>query len=197
MSAIKMKYVLYVLMVFSMVGVAGCILTPEVVPPEEKPKPTYKDLTHVEDVVTNLVQCYKEHNINRYKELLHDQYEWHNQDLDVQSGAVEKEFNTRDEEIATHTKFFQAAEHQYPDPLKNIDRLELNIADAPWIQIIEFENEPCEDCWTTTRIYDITVEFAGGASTLMGNDLVLLTVVPIKKNETTYYRLRRADDIKK
>jgi len=195
MSAIKLKYVCYVLMVFSMVGVAGCILTPEVVPPEEKPKPTYKDLTHVEDVVTNLVQCYKEHNINRYKELLHDQYEWHNQDLDVQGGM--DEFNTRDEEITTHTKFFQAAEHQYPVPSMNIDRLELNIAYAPWIQIVEFEGEPCADCWETQRLYDITVEFAGGTSTLMGNDNVKLTVVPIQKDGTTYYRLRRADDMKK
>ena len=194
MSGIKMKYVFCVLIAFAVIGFAGCILTPTEVPPKDKPVPVYRDLKNKDDVPYNFVQCYKEHNLNRYMELLHDQYEWHNQDLDVQGGM--KEFNTRDEEITTHRNLFLAAEHQYPDPLKNIDKLDLAIQNAPWIQITEFEGNPCEDCWQTTREYFITVEFAGGTSILMGNDLVTLTVVGVPKDGTTYYRLRRADDIK-
>ena len=195
MSGIKMKYVFCALVALAVIGFTGCILTPTEEPPKDKPVAVYRDLKNKEDVPYNLVQCYKEHNIDRYMELLHDQYEWHNQDLDVQGGM--KEFNTRDEEITTHQKFFRAAEHGYTeDPTLNIDRLDLTIEDAPWTQITEFEGNPCEDCWTTTRIYFITVEFAGGSMVLSANDLVTLTVMGVSKDGTTYYRLRRADDIK-
>jgi hypothetical protein len=197
MSRTKMKYVFYSLMAIALIGFAGCILSPTEEPPKDKPVVVYKDLKDKEDVPYNLVQCYNAHNIDRYMELLHEQYEWHNQDWDVQNNPGMKEFNTRDEEITTHRNFFKAAALQYTeDPTKNIDKLELVIADAPWVQITEFEGDPCADCWTTTRIYTITVEFVGGASTLVGNDLVQLTVMGVPKDGTTYYRLRRADDIK-
>jgi len=195
MAGTKTKRVFSLLIAIAVIGSAGCILSPDEDVPPDDPVVVYKDLKNKEDVPYNLVQCYKEHNLNRYMELLHEQYTWHNQELDVLNNGL-KEFNTRDEEITTHEKFFRAAKHQYTeDPLKNIDRLDLVIEDAGWTQIYTFEEAPCEDCWETTRIYTITVEFQGGQSILVGNDLLRLTVVGVEKDGTTYYKLRRADDL--
>ena len=53
--------------------------------------------------------------------------------------------------------------------------------------------------WVTliwAMVASTCLTLAGGTSTWAGNDLVTLTVVGVPKGGTTYYRLRRADDIK-
>ncbi len=195
MRGLKMKHAFALFVVLTAIGFVGCILSPTEEPPKPHPSTNYKDLTNKEDVVTNLVQSYKDHNIDRFTELLHPDYLWYNQDADVANGA--KEFNTRDEDIAMTHNLFLAADHHNPNPDKQVDRLDLSITSAPWTQITELEGNPCEDCWQSTREYYITVELTGGTTTLIGNDLVNLTVVPITKDGTKHYYLRRADDRKK
>ena len=196
MSGLKMKHVFVLFMVLAVVGFVGCILNPDVVAPKPHPISNYKDLTHKEDVVANLVQSYKDHNIEPLKELLHLEYIWYNQAADVQNGAPE--FNTRDQDIAMNTRMFLAVNHDSSvDPAKWVDRLDLSITSAPWTQITVLEGNPCEDCWQSTREYYITLEFAGGTTTLLGNDLVTFTVVPVTKDGIKHYYLRRADDLKK
>ncbi|HVO76500.1 MAG TPA: hypothetical protein VMT60_00810, partial [Candidatus Bathyarchaeia archaeon] len=117
------------------------------------------------------------------------------QSADVANGAPE--FNTRDQDIALTNGLFLAADHRSPDPNKQVDRLDVSLAFAPWTQITELEGSPCEDCWQSTREYYITVELTGGTTTYIGNDLVTMTVVPITKSGVKHYYLRRMDDTKK
>jgi hypothetical protein len=185
--------------VLAALGFVGCILSPSVEPPPPHHTSSYKDLTHKEDVVWNLVQCYKDRNIDRFKELLHLEYLWYNQNADVQNGAPE--FNSRDQDIEMTDKLFKAANNQSPDPDLVVDRLDLSIASDPtgenWTAVDTLEGNPCEDCWQTLREYYITVEMNGGTKTLIGNDLVRMFVVPVTKDGIKHYYLRRAEDIKK
>ena len=196
MRGFKMKHAFVLLVVLTAIGFVGCILSPTEEAPKTHPPSNYGNLTNKEDVVTNLVQSYKDHNIDRFTELLHPDYLWYNQNADVLAGA--KEFNTRDEDIQMNHGLFLAVNHDASVPSdKWVDRLDLSITSAPWKQDSTLEGSPCEDCWETTREYYITVELTGGTKTLIGNDLVTLYVVPTTKDGTKYYHLRRAGDIKK
>ena len=59
----RMKYAFLVLAVFALIGYSGCILSPDEEAPVTPPAATYKSLTDKENIIYNLVQCYKEHNI--------------------------------------------------------------------------------------------------------------------------------------
>jgi hypothetical protein len=190
----KTKYAILLFMVLALIGYSGCILTPKEEPPI-KPETIWKDLTHKEDVIDNLLLCYQAHDISHYEELLHAQYLWYNQSTDVQNGY--EEYYQRDEEIKRTGGLFLAADRRYPDPMKYVDRLELTITSGSWQQIAEFNGNPCDDCWETTREYTITVEMNSGTTTLQGNDNVKFTIVGVPQGAKTYYRLGRADDIKK
>jgi len=195
-----MKHAFVLLVVLTAIGFVGCILSPTEEAPKEHPVSTYKDLTNKEDVVTNLVQSYKDHNIDRYTELLHPLYLWYNQNADVLNGAPP--FYTRDEDIEMTRRMFLAVNHDASIASdKWVDRLDLSIASDPtgttWTHADTLEGSPCVDCWQSTRDYYITVELTGGTKTLIGTDLVTLYVVPITKDGIKHYYLRRADDIKK
>ena len=199
MREFKMKHVFVLLMVLAAVGFVGCILSPTEEVPQKPPSSNYKDLTNKEDIVTNLVQSYKDHNIDRYTELLHTEYLWYNQKADVAKGAPQ--FNTRDEDIAMTHNLFLAADHKSADPDKQVDRLDLSIQSDPtgdtWTHADTLNGSPCADCWQTTRDYYITVEMTGGTTTYIGNDLVTLYAVPVTKDGIKHYYLGRADDIPK
>ena len=60
----RMKYAFLAFAVFALIGYSGCILSPDEELPAAQPKPTYKALTDKENIIYNLVQCYKEHNID-------------------------------------------------------------------------------------------------------------------------------------
>jgi hypothetical protein len=183
-------------MVLAAVGFAGCILSPTEEVPKKPSSSTYSDLTDKDGVVQNLLQSYKDHNIDRYNQLLHTAYLWYNQNADVLKGAPE--FNTRDQDIAMTHNLFLAADHSSSiDPSKQVDRLDLSLATGSWMPVDSLEGQPCQDCWQTTREYYITVEMTGGTTTYIGNDLVTLYVVPVTKEGVKHYYLRRADDIKK
>lgn len=189
----KMKYAFLLIAVFALIGYSGCILSPDEEVPEPQPKPTYKSLTDKENIIYNLMQCYKEHNLTRFEELLHPDYVWYNQE-----GST-PEYNERAQDIYLTDRMFLAAEGKHPDPKLWLDKLELSIVQQGgyWTQVFVIGEVACDDCWETTREYYITAVISGGATTYIGNDLVKFIAIGVDKDGQRIYQLLRADDIKK
>jgi hypothetical protein len=184
----RMKCAFLLIAVFALVGYSGCILSPDEEVPQPQPKPTYKPLTDKENVIYNLMQCYKEHTITRYDELLDPIYVWHNQD---------ETFYDRATDVAQTGKLFAAANNDYPDQKLWIEKLELIIYDATWNKIEDIDGVACSDCWETTRDYNISARMSGGALTYIGNDKAIFIVIGTSKGGQTTYQLRHIYDIKK
>jgi hypothetical protein len=189
----KIKFAFMTLAVFALIGYSGCILSPNEEVPVKPPVATYKSLTDKENLIYNLMQCYKEHNKNRFIELLHTDYVWYNQ------AGSNPEYLTRTQDIDQTSKMFDAAEGNYPNPDLWIDKLELSIVQQGvyWTPLTEIEGVPCTDCWETTRDYYITAVVNGGNLTYIGNDLVKFIAIGVDKDGQRIYQLRRADDIKR
>jgi hypothetical protein len=148
--------------------------------------PTYKSLTEKENLIYNLVLCYKQHNITRYEELLDQQFYFHNQD---------ETFADRAADIAQTGKMFAAAENTYSDPKLWLDKLELWIAQpGTWTQMAEINGAPCTDCWETTREYSITAIIAGGATTYIGNAQARFIAIGVDPRGKRIYQLRHIYD---
>ncbi len=175
---------------------SGCILSPEEDPAPPKQEEIYKDLADKENVLYNLVQAYRYTNIDKYSELLHENYIWYNQASDFQSGKVDKEFFDRAEDISRTTGIFLAKNNRHPEQ-KVIDELELSLQYASWQRVSEIGGNPCEDCWETTRPYYIKVVTENMSKTIIGDDLVKFTVVSAERDGKKIYLLYRADDLKK
>jgi len=185
----RVKYAFLALAIFALIGYSGCILSPDEETPEPEPKPTYKPLTEKENIIYNLMQCYKEHNIDRYEELLHPDFVWYNQD---------DTSNDRTQDIYLTERMFLAAESKHPDPALWLDLLELKIYPGQWYQIYKVEEADCDDCWETTRTYEITARINGGAVTYIGYDDVRFILEGVDKDDgQKIYQIRRADDMKK
>jgi hypothetical protein len=189
----RMKYAFLALAVFALIGYSGCILSPDEEVPLPEVKPSYKPLTDKENIIYNLMQCYKEHNIDRYDELLHPDFVWYNQ-----PGSI-PEFNDRPQDVYLTGRMFLAAENKHPKPEVWLDKLELTIVQQGqyWTKIDSLEAAPCDDCWETTRDYYITAVTSGGKMTYIGNDLVQFIAKGVDLNGQRIYQLRRADDMKK
>jgi len=191
----RMKYAFLAIAVFALVVYSGCILSPDEEAPPPVPKPTYKSLTDKENIIYNLVQCYKEHNKDRFIELLHDEYICYNQ-----PGGETPEYYDRTTDIAQTGQLFDMADNSSNiDPQWWLEKLELTIVQQGgyWEQIYAIGEIPCDDCWETTREYSILARLNGGETTWVGNDLVKFIAIGVVKNNQKIYQLRRADDIKK
>ncbi len=184
---------LCLLPLLSLLAVSGCILSPEEDPTPPDPTDNFKPLTDKENVMYNLVQSYKFTDIEKYQELLHPDYIWRNQETDVTEGKVPSEFYTRDQDIQGTLGLFKAKQGTHQDPSAVVDALELTIQPGSWQQITEVDGSPCEDCWETSRIYEINV--VTPTKTYYGNDLVKFIVVSVTEGGKTLYKLRRGDDI--
>jgi len=198
-----MKFALVLVAALAVLGLSGCILSPKEEVPD-KPPSVWKDLTQKEDVIDNLVQAYKAHDINHYQDLLllddqsaFDPYIWYNQATDVGPPPEGLEVYTLLQDDVRETRgMFAAADRASGVPTSlYLDQLDLTLLPGSWLQIADFNGIPCADCWETTREYTITIHFVEEDKTVTGNDLVKFTVVGIPVNGKTYYRLARADDI--
>jgi hypothetical protein len=152
-------------------------------------KPRYPEATTPEIVIGNLLLSYKDRNIQQFEKLLHPDYTWHNQPGDA------PEFYTRSEDSLITGNMFLAALHTHPNSTLWLDKLDLHIYGGAWLQIADFENAPCEDCWETTREYSVILITTGGAITYIANDLVRFIVVPVEVNGTKLYRIVRCYDL--
>ncbi len=177
----------------------GCILSPGSDPPPNPiPPAEYKDLTHKEDPLSNLILSYNRAEIARYEELLHPLYTFYNQTDDVQNNGLAP-YLIRDTDVNVTTKLFEAAKGRLLESPNNLEKLTLQIMDGSWMQLDTVPGlpGPCEDCWTTTREYIIDAVLVGGTTTLHGNDLVQMIVVPVDENGKKLYKLYRLEDIAK
>ena len=184
----RMKYAFLAFAVFALIGYSGCILSPDEEAPQPQPKPTYKSLTEKENIIFNLMQCYKEHNLTRYEELLDPGFVWHNQD---------DTFNDRAKDVEQTGKMFSAADGKYPDPLLWLDKLEVSISQpGTWYKMTDLDGVPCDDCWDTTRDYYITAVISGGSTTYIGNDRIRFIAIGVMKGNQKVYLLRHMYDTK-
>jgi len=176
----------------------GCIFGPDGKNDKKKSPivPACKALTAKENVIYNLVLAYKTANLDCYLELLHEEFTFHVQERDVVQYGL-PEYWTREEDSVMTRNMFLAEKSQHPDSNRNIDKLELTIEDGSWQQASEFQGNPCDDCWETTREYFITVFMEGGNMTLYANDLARFTVVPVMEHGKKLYKLARLNDLAK
>lgn len=187
----RIRFAFLALAAFALIVYSGCILSPDEEAPEPQPKPTYKPLTEKENLIYNLLMCYQEHNITRYEELLHPDFIWYNQ-----YGST-PEYNERTQDVYLTGRMFLAAEGKHPNPDVQIDKLTLWIDQtAPqWYSVSDIAGVPCEDCWETTRAYQITAVMSGGDKTLLGEDNIKFIAIGVDQNGTKIYQILRADDI--
>lgn len=197
-----LKRALYLLPLLSILAVSGCILSPDDGGGGDQPVVTYKALTDKENLIYNLMQTYKDCNIEEYKKLLYiggtlsafpDGYIWYNQAEDVQDGK--DPFYTREQDITYQQNMFAAKLGTYPDPNKLIDALSLTIEAGSWQELQDIGGIPCTDCWTTTRTYKLELRIPSQDLTYVGNDLIAFYVVAVTANNRKEYRILRADDI--
>jgi hypothetical protein len=184
----RLRYAFLLFAVFALIGYSGCILSPSEEVPQPQPKPSYKPLTDRDNILYNLMQCYKEHNIDRYVEILDlNAFYWHDQD-----GVVKE----KDKDVEQTGKMFQAAEHGASiDPKWWLDKLELTIYSGNWTQTPKVDGVECADCWETTRSYYITAVLSGGATTYIGDAKATFIAIGVDEGGKRIYRLRHIYDI--
>ena len=179
----------------------GCILSPEEeIRPDPNPVEDYKDLTAPQNLIDNLVLCYKNKDAVKYEELLLStddgdygrEYYWFFQEGDVTT--LGEESIPRDID-AQRTRYMFAAANQSPEKQEHpiIDKLQLEIYDGTWTSADSLWGEPCEDCWYTKRQYYISILI--GEDTIYGDDFVQFYVVPVQEGEVTTYRIALALDV--
>jgi hypothetical protein len=154
----------------------------------------YKSLAERENLIYNLMLCYREHNLPRYEELLHPDFIWYNQHQDVSGGLPE--FYTKSEDSLITRNMFLAAENIYSDPKLWIDKLELQIAQpGTWTPVAEINGTPRTDCWETTRDYYLVLVMTGGDVTYIANDKARFVVVPVDLNGNKIYKIIQCEDL--
>jgi hypothetical protein len=161
----------------------------------------FEPLTSPENLIYNLALSYSELNIEEYAKLLlreedgdyGREYRWHFQAEDV--AVIGEEYWDRQADIEATNNLFKAASGTPLDPSHPvIDHLELEIVTSvPWSPIDSLWDEPCEDCWTTSHDYKITLGIADDY--IRGIGLVELYVVPVQVGDVTEYRIALALDM--
>ncbi len=190
---------LSVMVVFS----SGCILDPKEEPIEENNKSEYKDLTEKEHCLINLVKSYDDRNIERYKQILYEEYMF----VMPEDNDGGKDYYDRDEEIAVTNNMFRSASG---DPIENklgqrlvTERLEFSIEpplvpEDDWAPIDSVAGEPCDDCWKTERRYYMEARInIDGTDRFLStpNRYVQFIIVPMQEDGKKKYKLRLAYEL--
>ena len=139
-----------------------------VVPPGHKPRATYKDLSADgprDNVLYNLQLAYNDRNINRYDELLDDDFVFYFSEYDFQNGVVTVEYWRRAAEINANKNLFDP---NYTNPLQDpVQDMDLSLAypagDDQWTPVpapdqVRF---PGETWYRKTVTYSLTVKMPG------------------------------------
>jgi hypothetical protein len=111
----------------------------------------WPDMTARDDVVEALLLTYANpenaETASRFEALLHSKYFFALDAADVGPGDPQK--LTRAEDIAATEWIFE-----------NHTMLELDLEESgPWQELLELEGQTCGDCWESTRMYFIMVQF--------------------------------------
>jgi hypothetical protein len=170
---------------------ASCIFDPKEDADPPPPKVVeWPDMTDREHPIEALVLCYENPNLstsmNVYNGLLHSQYYFVLQAEDVPPGEDQR--MTRGEDIESTQWIFD-----------NQIILELEITPASWQQVLDFEGEPCENCWSTEREYYIKAQFEQEGNTFVSNpgENVVQMVIAPDEADSNKYVIRAIFDLKK
>ena len=153
---------------FLAIMLAGCS-------PGERPVGPEGDLAAIgptvdpEGCIRAILKAYVEYGsddaLSRYAGVLHPDYRFHFQPGDVTRG--ERPYLDREEDIAVTAKIFA-----------NATFLFLDISEGEWYRLWNFDNEPCEGCFTTTRKYAIIAQFGEYGKIFRGTDIITIIAVP-------------------
>jgi len=174
-----LRMVVSLLLIVFLFGSSGCILSSDKNPPRPPENIDWKDRTEREHCVDILLLTYKHRNIERYKELLHSDYVWYMQEEDVLKGY--DHILTRDQDIEGTERIFDA------------HSLELSLYGSGW-DVWTPEVGTCDNCWTSTRTYTISVQFESEGSEYQGiEQQVIIVVVPDETDPSKYQILQAYD----
>ncbi len=180
-----LKFALPLMMIIMMAAGPSCILDPEDKKEPPAPPEPYPARETYEQCVDFLLRCYADHDGTagqRYEELLHPDYRFYFQPDDVEPGG--DPFMTRAEDIVS------TQDYLFNNP--SICTLTLN--GSGWDTYPEIEGQPCVDCWFTTRVYEIRLQFEPEGTIYQGQDSAVIIVAP-DPNEEGKYTIRAIYDI--
>jgi hypothetical protein len=138
----------------------------------------FLDLSEKEHCITNLMLSYAKKDIERFSELLHDDYLYHGFDNIVIWGKQEERENTEllfeKEMVASFT-----------------------IGDGSWTKTDRIGESPCGDCWESTRQYSISGHVSGDDTTVFGSGYARFVVKRVERNGEPGYRIVAIIDLGK
>jgi hypothetical protein len=158
----------------------------------------FRALTSPENLIYNLVLSYQELNITEYSKLLLNSTDGYGHEyiFILQPGDVlpGEEWLGRATDITRTNNMFLAAKGTPAKPEHPmIDELSLDIDPAVWSAIDSLWGEPCSDCWTTSRDYEIKIKV--GEDEIRGIGEVDFYIVPVQVGDVTEYRIAFAIDV--
>jgi hypothetical protein len=171
------------IMLFAL-GCSDNAMQPKVAKPPRYPEATTKEI-----VIENFLKSFEDRNIDQFAKLLHPDYIWYNQP------GFTPEFYTRSEDIEMTGNMFLAAKHMHSNSALWLEELYLKLYTSPWMEISEFNSEPCSDCWETTVPYYLRLRMADDGTTYIASDMARFVVVPVEVDRTKVYRIIRCDDL--
>jgi len=187
----RTRFLWMVCVLIIVMGAVAC--EEEALEPEPETEPgSYTDLTQPDHVVQNMLQCYKDRNVERYLELLYDpDYLFCYQEKDVEPGGEECLTLLFDYDVTRRIFLAAKGTPEGSDPA--LDGLDLFLADGSWAPVDSIGGEPCNGCMFTKRLYTISVTI--GETIYMFSDDIALGIKPVDDNGVTRYKILRAIDL--
>jgi hypothetical protein len=172
------KIAVLVLIGFVVLGLNSCILDPKKDDPGDQPPPSYRDLQLRDDVFFNLQQAYNNRNLERYEELLDDDFIFFFSNTDVQSGAVQYAQWERAAEVnATRNLFDPNFTKPGLEPASSINlRLDYAAGEDKWVEVTPPDPIANPEKWYEKIVkYSLTVK--SGVIDYVGYDIQASFVV--------------------
>jgi hypothetical protein len=173
---------------------AGCVFSPEDNKTPPKTTDQFKALSDKENIIFNLVLSYNRADITHYEQILHPDYTWYFQSVDIARGLPVSW--TREQDLNATRNMFLGAKGQNPNTEMNLDKLQLEMTTGSWAPVDSLGGVSCNDCWMTTRQYSLSCMIRGSFDGFTGNDMVQLIVVPVGSGSQKAYKIWRMQDIK-
>ena len=138
--------------------------------------PVYGDLTEKEDCVTNLVLAFRDRDIARFQELLHEDYVFHYAD----------QVMSLIEDISKTTIMFE-----------RVVLLGLVIGPGEWKATTSAFGKECADCWESERGYVLVANVPGDNSrVMMSRGKYNIVLKRITEGDNQLYKILALEDIK-
>lgn len=139
---------------------------------ESDAKPVYGDLTQKEHCLHNLALSYTNQDIDRFKELLHEDYVY------VISGNKPTKTRSRKYTINAVNYMFDTS-----------TKIRAEITDGEWKPITRFSGEACPDCWSTSRKFIMRVDSPDVKVKEFSTECRFI-VAPVEESGAVKYKLR-------